>query len=315
LNGTAENFRVSHTTHIDSALFEPMEDAMHRWFRPFFLSFIAAFVFAGCSSSRLTRQNAGQVLKPVATLPEREASQLPVNLLIRIENVADAASSYRNYVVLKINGKEVAPDEPENNMKANYKYSLSLQPGVYNVEAKYHVVGFWKERVYKIETDEPVKILPGKRTVLSIRLDKDNQGFPLTKANMFTLRYQDLNAGALVGSAPIANNPGFNSSDQIKNQPAEPAVIERNDARPPVNPNGDFPRTKLQINTVPVGADIYVDDRFVGQSPVRLMVNGAEGHIIQVAKKGFSEYLRVLNPEDLREKREMQIIVRLEKEE
>ena len=285
---------------------------MHRWFNSLFFLLVAALLFAGCSSSRLTRQNAGQVLKPVATLPEREASQLPVNLLIRIENVADASSSYRNYVVLKINGKEVAPDELENNIKANYVYSLSLQPGVYEVQGKYHVVGFWKERVYKLESDEPVKVLPGKRTVLSIRLDKDNQGFPQTKTNLFTLRYQDLDAGAPAEAMPIVTDSGFRDGD---GQHSEPYMTGGNEARPPVNPNADFPRIKLQINTLPVAADVYVDDRFVGQSPVRLVVNGAEGHIVQVAKKGFSEYLRVLNPEDLRGKSDMQIIVRLEKEE
>ena len=287
---------------------------MHRWFNSLFFLFIAALIFVGCGGSRLTRQNAGQVLKPVATLPEREASQLPVNLLVRIENVADAATSYRNYVVLKINGKEIAPDEPENNMKANYVYSLSLQPGVYKVEATYYVVGFWKERAYKIETDEPVKILPGKRTVLSIRLDKDNQGFPLTKTNLFTLRYQELNTNAPVASTPIVSSPDLyeGNAHHGSEHHGESHAGEHDHA---MHSNDNFPRVKLQINTVPVGADIYVDDRFVGQSPVRLMVNGAEGHIVQVAKKGFSEYLRVLNPEDLRGKQEMQIIVRLDKEE
>jgi len=64
---------------------------------------------------------------------------------------------------------------------------------------------------------------------------------------------------------------------------------------------------------MPIGADVYVDDRFVGQSPVRVVVNRREGHVVQISRKGFQEHLKVLDAGDLSGRSDMQIIVRLEK--
>ncbi|RMD99608.1 MAG: hypothetical protein D6814_05275, partial [Calditrichaeota bacterium] len=99
---------------------------MHRSSLIVALLLLSSFILTSCGSGRLTTRSASQKLKPVAPLPEREQSQLPVNLVITIDNVADAATSYRNFVELFINGKEIAPDQPENNLQSTYKYSLRL---------------------------------------------------------------------------------------------------------------------------------------------------------------------------------------------
>ncbi len=275
---------------------------------------LGTLILAACGSSRLSTRTASEKLKPVAPLPERERLEMPVNLYIRIDNVADAGSSYRNYVKLFINGKEIAPDVPENNLQSTYEYSLRLQPGIYKVKAEYHVVGFWKERVYPILTDEPVKVLPRQRTELRAALEKEIGGFPRQKETLFSIRYLPL-TGAQSFSQELPPEP-----------PSRPQVVSKEPVAPglrvsppphPTPPSSGHQelageKIQLQINTVPIGADVFVDDRFVGQAPVRITVTRGEQHVVQVSRRGFQDYLKILNARDLQGRDSFQLVVRLE---
>ena len=288
---------------------------MHRSTYFFSMLLSASVLFAACSSSRLTTQKASQKLRPIAPLPEREQAQMPVNLHIKIDNVADAGSSYRNFVTLYINGKEIAPDAPEHNLQSSYEYSLRLQPGIYEVKAEYHVVGFWKEHVYAIVTDEPVKVLPNQRTELFIRLQKDASGFPTKKKNVFSLRYVPLSVSA----------PQMTQAPAPVPQPEERGLTNKNPILAPKHhghkhahpsshsdlPIMDTDVVILQIHSVPVGADVFVDDRFVGQTPVRTAVSRRESHVIQISQKGFRDYLKILEPEEFRNRDYQKIIIKL----
>ena len=292
-----------------------MEDRMHRGIILIGL-IVAPMLFAACAGSRLTTTAASQKLKPIAPLPEREQLAIPVNLFIRIQNVADAGTSYRNYVKLFINGKEIAPDEPENNLQTTYTYSLRLQPGIYEVKAEYHVVGFWKEYVYDITTDEPVKVLPGKRTELEIRLDKDSRGFPRTRKNQFTIRYRPVSG--VMQPEPSEYTRSSVIPDIAHKEATPLPAPEKAPAAPLPEPpaySSERPGSvELQINTVPLGADVYVDDLFVGQSPVKIRVSASERHVIQVSKKGYREFLKVITPAQFRSRKNFSVIIRLEKE-
>ncbi|MDQ7065053.1 MAG: PEGA domain-containing protein [candidate division KSB1 bacterium] len=288
---------------------------MHRSTLFFGILLSASVLFAACSSGRLTTQKASQKLRPIAPLPEREQAQMPVNLHIQIDNVADAGSSYRNFVTLYINGKEIAPDAPEHNLQSSYEYSLRLQPGIYEVKAEYHVVGFWKEHVYAIVTDEPVKVLPNQRTELFIRLQKNASGFPTKKKNFFSLRYVPLSASA----------PQMTQAPAPAPQPEERSLTSKSPILTPKHHGHEHVHTSshsdvpvmgaeaviLQINSVPVGADVFVDDRFVGQTPIRATVSRKEGHVIQITRRGFRDYLKVLEPEEFRGRDHLKIIVKL----
>lgn len=153
---------------------------------------LAAGLAACGAGGKLTTDRAYSELKPKEQLPERELRTLPENLVVKIENVADAGKSYQNYVVLYVNGREVAPVEKLTNMSSTYTYPLRLQHGVYEIKAEYHSVGYWREQTFEIKTDEPVKIVPGQRTVLVCRLDKDYKGRPIQKNVQFRTRYETL---------------------------------------------------------------------------------------------------------------------------
>lgn len=70
----------------------------------------------------------------------------------------------------------------------------------------------------------------------------------------------------------------------------------------------------LQINTVPAHADVYVDNKYWGQSPVRVHVDRSQSHAIQISKKGYGEMVKVLDYRDFSAEREIMLIERLEKE-
>lgn len=293
---------------------------MHQRMTSFLSFLLISGLLVACGGGRLSTRDASQRLKPVESLPEREQSQMPINLSIHIAQVANATSSYGNFIELFINGKAIAPEDAENNLKSSYRYNLRLQPGVYDVLAKYHVVGFWKERVFEISTDEPVKILPGQRTDLTVKLEKDSRGFLQQNQNQFTIRYAAIDEPVYLQTpvTVVPATPSRKASAKIESaQPAEIVEVREKALNPAteIQQSAQIGGVTLQINTMPIGADIYVDDRFVGQSPVRAVVNGGEGHVIQIARSGYREHLKVLDAGDLSGKTDLQIIVRLEKDE
>jgi hypothetical protein len=281
---------------------------------------LCAASLAACGAGgKLTTDRAYSELKPKEQLPEREIKQLPENLLIKIENVADAGKSYSNYVVLYVNGREVAPVERVTNMSARYTYPLRLQHGIYEVRAEYHAVGYWREQVFDIKPDEPVKILPGQRTVLICRLEKDYKGRPVRKNVQFRMKYEALNETEIV--APVAVRP-------VEPPPRPPVIalapkplIEEVRSTPPVvvipppvpappEPPGN--NLTLQINTTPSGADVTIDDRYVGQSPLKVTVTANQNHVVQISRAGHVEVMKVLDAKELRGQSMVQLLVKME---
>lgn len=298
---------------------------------------LLALGLLGCASGRLTTDRAYGKLKPKQQLPERELREQPENLVIKITNVADAGKSYRNFVVLRVNGQEISPVEKLSNFTSTYTYPLRLQHGIYEVKAEYHVVGFWREQVFDIITDEEVKVLPDQRTVLQVALDKDSRGRLRQNPARFQLRYEPL----LAEKKPADVNSVAGQTGQPVPRPyiIEPAP-EKTDARPiitrpapemiapaPTQPAPPAPVVTpvpaapqpapaevvtLQINTSPSGAEVIVDDRYYGQSPVKITLTSAQNHIVQISRPGFREVVKILNAAELREQPLVQLLIKME---
>lgn len=288
-------------------------------------------LLAACGSSRLTTDRAYGKLKPKTQLPDREIREMPENLVIKISNVADAGKSFRNFVVLYVNGQEIAPVEKLSNFTSAYTYPMRLQHGVYEVKAEYHVVGFWREQVFDIIVDEPVKVLPDQRTVLQIKLDKDARGRLRQNPSRFQMRYEQLAATPppvasethVAEPAPrpfiIEPAPDVNDSRPIVTRPA-PNVIAPSPAQPVLQPAPKpvealplpADAVTVQINTSPSGADVIIDDRYYGQSPVKIAVSSAQNHIVQISRAGYTEVVKILNAAELREQPLLQLLIKLE---
>jgi hypothetical protein len=140
----------------------------------------------------ITTDEAYLRIKPFAQLPESERLDMPENLIIQIENVADMASSYKNKVDLYVNNFLVQPDEAYN-YKSNYEYKLKLQPGIYKVKAVYYANSGWIEKGYDISTREEVKVYLDKKTYMTVELKKNWWGAPENKT-FFLVRYEALTA-------------------------------------------------------------------------------------------------------------------------
>lgn len=293
------------------------------------------------AGGKLTTDRAYSELKPKEQLPERELRELPENLLIKIENVADAGKSYRNYVVLYVNGREVAPVEQMSNFLSKYTYPMHLQHGVYEVRAEYHVVGYWREQTFDIVPDEQVKVLPGKRTVLICRLDKDYKGRPVNKQVRFRMQYEDVaepQASTVPAkiSAPVDSRvvkpaprlearPLIEEVDEGDREEARREAIQidrerlrrvlrwRRPAPEPLEPRPQPGETlTLQINTTPSGADVTVDDRYLGQSPLKVTVTADQNHVVQISRTGYDDVVKLIDAKDLRGQTMLQLLMKLE---
>jgi hypothetical protein len=299
---------------------------------------LLAVGFAACGAGgKLTTDRAYSELKPKEQLPERELRELPDNLLVKIDNVADAGKSYQNYVALYINGREVAPIEKLTNMTSTYSYPLRLQHGVYEVRAEYHAVGYWREQTFDIKTDEAVKIIPGQRTILTCRLDKDHRGRPLQKNVQFRMQYETLAEAsqpvssvriAVPSPAPAVVEPPVTVVrpvplvEEVTPRAPEPRTIVIQPAPSvervqPVAEPRDLPvltdqTLTLQINTTPSGADVIIDDRYVGQSPLKVAVTANQNHVVQISRPGHQEIMKVIDAKELRGQNMLQLLVKLE---
>jgi hypothetical protein len=69
----------------------------------------------------------------------------------------------------------------------------------------------------------------------------------------------------------------------------------------------------LVITTLPSGADVMLDERFLGQAPVRFPVTASDEHTVLISKSGYQDFVRVLNPISLGES-PFHLVFRLEKE-
>jgi len=156
--------------------------------------YIFFFVFiAGCAGTKKININDAYLkVKPVAPLPQYVTKKQAPNLIIRINNVADLSSSYKNRVDLYINDILIRPDEEITNVKSNYLYKVRLQPGIFEVRAKYYASTGWQEKTFKIAARDRVMIFPDKQALLKINLKKNNWGGLEDKISYFDLTYEKI---------------------------------------------------------------------------------------------------------------------------
>ena len=150
-----------------------------------------------CAGHRqVNSDDAYSVISPMADLPPDVSQHQPDNLYIKINNVANQGSSYKNYVELYVNNYLIVPDREITNIKNNYIYKLRLQPGIYDIKAKYFASTGWKVKSFAIETKEKVKIFPQKKAIMKIYLKKNSWGGLKDKKNYFQIRYEKIKTNA-----------------------------------------------------------------------------------------------------------------------
>ena len=242
-------------------------------------------ILIGCKGS-VSVDEAYNAIRPVKQLELPD--QVQDNLVVVIENVADEGSSYKNRVDLYINDRKIDPNWLVSNVQNRFIYKFRIRPGYYEIRAEYHAYIGWGEDSYKIESEELVRVQHDQRTIVTAEIVKKPNGEPVNKTMYF-----------------VASQEGFSgSSDSGFETPAD---------RTPSQPQtGEL--ITLQINTVPEHAQIIVDDKVVGQSPLKYDVSRNEDHIVQISAEGYRTKTRFIDRAKIGSKEKYHIIQELEQE-
>ena len=264
-------------------------------------------LLVGCASrSALVGNQAYYELEPVKAL-DIDQSLLPVNLVVKVHNVADMGRSYKARFELKVNGRRIEPVTEVSNVQSDYEYQLKLKPGYYEVKGTYTGYGGWEEEQAEVRTRDLVRIEPGRRTVLEVTIRKNWDGTPVDKVMYFDVSYEPLSQ-PLGGEAKaeVTVGPGAQESKVAARSTKAEAV-----SRPPVLRNRPV---MLQINTDPEHCDVIVDDQTVGQSPLKIWIDSSTSHVVQISHPGYRTVIRYLDASRLKAERKVTLIERLEKE-
>lgn len=254
------------------------------------LIFALPFFLLSCTGAKkLTTDQTFLNLEPVEPLPIYDLEGIPDNFEVIIENVADMGSSYKNRAAFYVNDHLIVPDHEITNIQNKYVYHLKLQPGFYNIRGEYYALDGFAEKHYAIKPQTKVMVKPETLTKVYCRIEKNWDGTPLHDQMFFNVTYVPL-----------------------KTTPREKKMMARENAPPPVPPPGrkitpprrrgtqvlDLPPDgqllTLQIKTAPAGADIYVDNEYVGKSPIRIMVDRNSDHLLEISKPGYEEVTKRL---------------------
>lgn len=262
------------------------------------IGLVGLLFLVGCASrSSLVGDQTYHILKPVKEL-DIDQSLLPVNLVVRVHNVADMGRSYKNRFELRVNGRQIEPVTEVTNVQSDYEYHLKLQPGYYEVKGTYFGYGGWEEEQAEVRTRDLVRIEPTRRTVLNVTIRKNWDGTPVDDVMYFNVDHEPLGRQPAVAEKPV---PGP-AAPEPASEPGKGRVFRQ---RP----------VMLQINTDPERCDVIIDDQAAGQSPLSIWVNSGTSHVVQISHSGYKTVIRYLDAAKLRKREKITIIERLEKEE
>ena len=80
----------------------------------------------------------------------------------------------------------------------------------------------------------------------------------------------------------------------------------------PTIPSSESNLTTLTVNTVPIGADVYSDSRFMGTSPIEVEVDPTTAHTLQIVREGYADIIKVIDGSTLLDGERERLLFRLE---
>ncbi|MBN1997870.1 hypothetical protein JW935_09985 [candidate division KSB1 bacterium] len=152
--------------------------------------FVAALYIMGCAAGHLTVDEAYDILRPVKPLELPE--QTTENFIIKIGNVADEGSSYKNRIDLYVNGKRVDPNWLVSNVQDEFVYRMKVRPGYYDIKAYYFAYIGWGDEKYKIISSELIPVSHDKVTTVKCDIAKKPNGEPVNKVMYFKSEREEI---------------------------------------------------------------------------------------------------------------------------
>lgn len=255
---------------------------------------LMAFLLSACGGPKTLKPEQTYLnLKPVKALPVYDLEKLPVNMEVVIDNVADMGTSYKNRAELYLNGFKIQPEEPVSNVQSTYRYRLKLQPGFYDVRGYYYALDGFVERKYPIRPQTEVMVKPGYLTKVTCHIEKNWDGTPVGKQLFFSVTYEPLKQTA---PKTISEKQ---TSNPVEKEPVPEAASRPHGHHAKVHHEKGEAKSEdlivLQVNTAPPGADVIVDDKYIGQSPLRVLVDRNSSHILQLSLDGYEDVIKYLD--------------------
>ena len=127
-------------------------------------------------------------------------------------------------------------------------------------------------------------VKPGFITKVQCKIEKNWDGTPLNNPLLFQVSYLPLTQQNT--RQPTVVKP------QAPRQQRRPAPVAKMRRQLPPKKFPNKHMVVLQINTAPTGADVIVDDKYIGQTPLRVQIDRDNDHILQLSLKGYEDVIK-----------------------
>lgn len=266
---------------------------------------ILPMILSSClGPKKLTTDQTFLNLQPVEQLPIYDLESVPVNFEVVIENVADMSSSYKNRAAFFINDYLIVPDNEITNVQDKYVYRLKLQPGIYNIRGEYYALDGFSERKFEIKPQTKVMVKPETRTQVHYKIEKNWDGTPLHDKMLFNVSYSSLNSKK--EEPKIVEEKAVRPIQRVQKQAKQPSQVRILPA-----PDKNNRLVTLQIKTAPSNADVFIDNEFIGKSPLRVKVDRTVDHEIHISKRGYEKVTKYLDQSRIGNERIIHLIQKL----
>ena len=259
---------------------------------------ILILIVFGCGSKKaMLSSEVTTKIKPYKQLEIIE-SDMQVNLIVEVQDIADMANSNKNYFKLHLNNNPILPENKTDNATEQYIYQFKLLPGYYKLRGSYHWHDGWESQITHTESSDLIRIDDDTRTLVNLTIPKDWRG-NVSQDNLYFK----------VSREPLPPQHQIETSVMSKANIVQDTIkiVEK-------MVTSDKPtRVKLQINTDPTHCDVYINDELIGKSPTSFWVDNNTNHVVQLRHDNYRTAIRLISQEDLIDQDKMIIIERLEK--
>jgi len=138
---------------------------------------------------------------------------------------------------------------------------------------------------------------PAQAEAKNIAIDRDSRTFRISfihenkrrRLRIYEKRLEHIAAPDLTATVAPERQPETPAA-----APASRVLISKT-PETTLLPPGRGHTIALQINTIPLHCEVIVDDKYVGQSPLRVHVDRFSNHVIQISRAGYVEKMKWLD--------------------
>lgn len=233
------------------------------------------------------------------------------NMKIEIQNVNNKYVDHKSHLNLLLDDKLVRR-LPATQNKDNVVFYFNMPPGEHKVKAAYYLINGWNNKRYEINPkQQTVRINKNQRTILSIKLNKKRNGQLKRCKNYFNQSAESIYQTRVIRNQKRTNQQKLNNTNnQIRTHQANKSRSRIPNQKATVIEN----KIPLQINTIPINAEVIVDDKNLGHAPVIVQVERDKDHVVQIYCTGYKGKMKLIQKSELVNKEKFIVMEELERE-